>query len=109
MIPHLDTPVDDQPSKTIWRPGALVALQHLRTELHTHRIYPTLSYRREQPYLVINAKLNVWADQAGALLSWGPRPLGEPADQAPTADLPQAARHLAEHLGKHYTEPADPP
>ncbi|MFI6457315.1 hypothetical protein ACIBF6_37885 [Streptosporangium amethystogenes] len=69
MIPHPDTPVDDQPSETTWRPGAPVALQHLRTELHTHRIYPPLSYHREQPHLIINAELNVWADQAGTLFS----------------------------------------
>ncbi|MFI6451679.1 hypothetical protein ACIBF6_08980 [Streptosporangium amethystogenes] len=58
---------------------------------------------------MINADLTVWADHAGTLLSWGPRLFEEPADQAPTDDLPQVAHRLAGRLGKHYTEPTNPP
>ncbi|MFI6458525.1 hypothetical protein ACIBF6_44140 [Streptosporangium amethystogenes] len=101
MTPYPSTSAGDQPSEATWHPGALVALGHLRTELHIHRIYPTISHDQGQPRLVINADLIVWADQAGTVFCWGPRFLEEPAEQAPTEELPQVARRLA--------EPTDPP
>ncbi|MET8049634.1 hypothetical protein ABZU75_18750 [Streptosporangium sp. NPDC005286] len=109
MIPHPDTPAGEQLNATRWHPGAVAALKHLRTELHTHRIYPTISYDQGQPRLVINADLTVWADQAGTVFCWGVCFLEEPAEQAPTDDLPQAARRIAGCLGEHYAEPTDPP
>ncbi|MFF3437987.1 hypothetical protein [Streptosporangium sp. NPDC002721] len=88
------------------RPGAITALQHLRAELHTHRIYPAIAYDEGQPRLVIGADaLTVWADREGMFFCWGTVHLEEPADHAPADDLPQVARRIAERLGEHYTEP----
>lgn len=109
VIPPYDTPEGDRLNVTKWHPGAIAALKHLRTELHAHRIYPTISYDRGQPRLVISAELSVWADRAGTVFCWGTCFLEEPADQAPTEDLPQVARRLAGRLGKHYAEPVDSP
>ncbi|WP_030905603.1 hypothetical protein [Streptosporangium amethystogenes] len=109
MIPHPGTPAGDRLSVAIWRPGAISALKHLRTELHTHRVYPEIAYDQGQPRLVISAELTVWADQAGTVFCWGACFLEEPADQAPTDNMPQVARRVAELLGKHYAEPIDPP
>ncbi|WP_433359488.1 hypothetical protein [Streptosporangium sp. CA-115845] len=106
MIPPHDTPAGDRLSAATWHPGAIAALQHLRTELHTHRIYPEISYDQGQPRLVISAELTVWADQAGAVFCWGACFLEEPADQAPTDDVPRVARRIAGRLGEHYVEPA---
>ncbi|MER5628542.1 hypothetical protein ABZU75_07870 [Streptosporangium sp. NPDC005286] len=108
MIPPYDTPAGDRLSAATWHPGAIAALKHLRTELHTHRIYPTISYDEGQPRLIVSAGLTVWTDQAGTVFCWGTSFMEEPADQAPAEDLPQAARRIAGRLGKHYAEPASP-
>ncbi|WP_030924228.1 hypothetical protein [Streptosporangium amethystogenes] len=108
MIPHPDTPAGERPNATGWHPGAVAALKHLRTELHAHRIYPTISYDQGRLCLVISAELIVWTDQAGTVFCWGASFMEEPADQAPAEDLPRAAHRIAGRLGKHYTEPASP-
>ena len=108
MIPHPGTPVGDQLNATKWHPGAIAALKHLRTELHVHRIYPTISYDEGQPRLVISTNLTVWADHTGTVFCRGPRFLEEPADQAPSDDLPRAAHRIARCLGEHYAEPVPP-
>ncbi|WP_030912294.1 hypothetical protein [Streptosporangium amethystogenes] len=105
MIP----PAGERPHATGWHPGAVAALKHLRTELHTHRIYPAISYDHGRPRLAINTDLTVWADTAGTVFCWGPRLLEEPAEQAPADDLPQVAHRIAGRLGEHYAEPTDPP
>lgn len=109
MIPYSDTLAGDRLSATTWRPGAISALKNLRAELHTHRIYPEIAYDKGRPRLVINSELTVWADQAGTAFCWGACFLEEPADQAPTDDVPQVARRIAGRLGKHYAEPMDSP
>ncbi|MEV4745168.1 hypothetical protein AB0K21_02205 [Streptosporangium sp. NPDC049248] len=109
MIPPPDIPAGERLNVTRWHPGAVVALQHLRTELHPHRVYPPVSYDHGRPHLVINADLTVWADTAGTTFCWGPRLLEEPVEQTPTDDLPQVARRIAGHLGRHYAEPTDLP
>ncbi|WP_440100240.1 hypothetical protein [Streptosporangium sp. H16] len=108
MIPSHGTTAGDRLSAVTWHPGAISALKHLRTELHTHRIYPEISYDQGQPRLVISADLTVWADSAGMFFCWGTTYLEEPADHAPSDDVPQVARRVAGRLGKHYVEPVDP-
>ncbi|WP_329090674.1 MULTISPECIES: hypothetical protein [unclassified Streptosporangium] len=55
MIPPYGTPTSDRLSAATWLPGAIAALQHLRTELHDYRIYPAIAYDEGQPRLVIGA------------------------------------------------------
>ncbi|MEU3166179.1 hypothetical protein [Streptosporangium sp. NPDC006930] len=71
VIPHLDPLAGDHLSATTWRPDAISALKHLRTELHTHRIYPEIAYDESRPRLVISSELTVWTDQAGTIFCWG--------------------------------------
>jgi len=108
VIPSHDTP-DERPGAARWRPGAITALQHLRTELHEHRIYPAISYDEGPPRLVLGADLTVWADQAGEFLTWGATFMEEPAESAPTDDVPQVAARIAQRFGEHYTEPRTAP
>ncbi|GAA4182602.1 hypothetical protein GCM10022252_08760 [Streptosporangium oxazolinicum] len=109
MIPPYGTPASDRLNAAVRRPGAIAALQHLRTELHAHRIYPAIAYDEGMPRLIIGADtLNVWADREGMFFCWGTVHLGEPADHAPADDLPQVAHRIAEQLGEHYTEPESP-
>ncbi len=109
MTPSHDTPAGDRWSAATWHPGAISVLKHLRTELHTHRIYPEISYDQGRPCLVISADLTVWTDSAGMFFCLGTAYLEEPADHAPVDDVPQVARRVAGRLGKHYVEPVDPP
>ncbi|GAA3419350.1 hypothetical protein [Streptosporangium vulgare] len=110
MIPPYGTPAGDRLNAATWRPGAIAALQHLRTELHTHRIYPAIAYDEGMPRLVIGADtLTVWADREGMFFCWGTIHLEEPADHTPADDLPKVARRIAEQLGEHYTEPHNRP
>ncbi|WP_329086180.1 hypothetical protein [Streptosporangium sp. NBC_01469] len=103
------TPVSGRLSAAALRRGAVTALQHLRTELHSHRIYPAIVYDEGQPRLVIgNDTLTVWADREGMFFCWGTIHLEQPADHAPADDLPKVARRIAEQLGQHYTEPDSP-
>ncbi|MER6175725.1 hypothetical protein [Streptosporangium sp. NPDC001681] len=108
MIPSHGTPAGDRLNVATWHTGAVAALKHLRTELHAHRIYPEISYDEGQPRLIIGAGLTVWADQAGTVFCWGACFLEEPADQAPTDDVPRVARRIAGRLGTHYAEPVNP-
>ncbi|WP_326829103.1 hypothetical protein OIE13_31465 [Streptosporangium sp. NBC_01810] len=109
MIPPYGTPVSDRLNAATRRSGAIAALKHLRTELHTHRIYPEISYDEGQPRLVISAELTVWADRAGTAFCWGAVHLEEPADHAPVDDLVKVAHRIAGRLGNHYAEPVTPP
>lgn len=109
MIPSPGTPAGDRLNTAVWHPGAVAALQHLRTELHSHRIYPAIAYDQGQPRLVVSAELTVWADQAGTVFCWGASFMEEPADQAPAGDVPRVARRIAGRLGTHYAEPVTPP
>ncbi|MER5648485.1 hypothetical protein [Streptosporangium sp. NPDC002524] len=110
MIPPHGTPAGDRLSAATWRPGAITALQHLRTELHNHRVYPAIAYDEGQPRLVIGSgTLTVWADREGMFFCWGTHHLEEPAEHAPADDLPQVARQIARRLGEHYTEPITAP
>ncbi|WP_329088669.1 MULTISPECIES: hypothetical protein [unclassified Streptosporangium] len=109
MLPPYGTPVSGPLSAAVLRRDAVAALQLLRVELHTHRIYPEISYDQGEPRLVISADLTVWADSAGMFFCWGTAYLEEPADHAPVDDVPQVARRVAGRLGRHYVEPADPP
>ncbi|MER5644190.1 hypothetical protein [Streptosporangium sp. NPDC002524] len=110
VIPPYGTPAGDRLNAATWRSGAVTALQRLRAELHTHRIYPAIAYDEGQPRLVIgDGTLTVWADREGMFFCWGTVHLEEPADHAPADDLLQVARRIAERLGEHYTEPDGPP
>ncbi|GAA4182038.1 hypothetical protein GCM10022252_07340 [Streptosporangium oxazolinicum] len=109
MFPPHGTPVSGRLNAATWRSAAVTALQLLRVELHTHRIYPEISYDEGEPRLVISADLTVWTDRKGEFFAWGPVHMEEPADHAPASDAPQVARQLAGRLGRHYVEPADPP
>ncbi|MER5647901.1 hypothetical protein [Streptosporangium sp. NPDC002524] len=108
MIPSHGTPVGDRLNAATWRSAAVVALQRLRTELHTHRIYPAISYDEGQPRLVVSAELTVWADRAGTVFCWGAVHQDEPAEHVPVDDLVRAAGRIAGRLGGHYAEPVDP-
>jgi len=103
VIPSYDTPAD------VRRSAAVAVLQRLRMELHTHRIYPAISYDEGQPRLVVGTELTVWADRAGTVFCWGAFYREEPAEHAPVSDLIQVAARIAEQLGKHYAEPLHPP
>ncbi|GAA0822054.1 hypothetical protein ACFQVD_41020 [Streptosporangium amethystogenes subsp. fukuiense] len=109
MIPPHDTPAGDRLNVATWHPGAIAALQSLRIELHTHRIYPEIFYDQGRPRLVVSADLTVWADQAGTVFCWGASFMEEPADQAPTDDVPRVAHRIAGRLGTHYADPVTPP
>ncbi len=109
MIPSPGTPAGDRLSAATWRPGAITALQHLRTALHDHRIYPAIAYDEGQPRLVVSANLTVWADREGMFFCWGTAYLEEPAEHAPADDVPEVARQIAEQLGEHHTEPTTAP
>lgn len=109
MIPSHGTPVSDRLNAATWRSAAVTDLQRLRTELHTHRIYPAISYDEGQPRLVISAELTVWTDHAGTFFCWGPVYQEEPGDHASVDDLAQVAARLAERLGEHYADSVNPP
>ncbi|GAA0836629.1 hypothetical protein ACFQVD_40125 [Streptosporangium amethystogenes subsp. fukuiense] len=109
MIPSYGTPAGDRLGAAIRRPAAVAALQRLRVELHTHRIYPAISYDEGQPRLVVSADLTVWADRAGTVFCWGAAYQEEPAEHAPVDDLTQVAVRIAERLGEHYAEPPNSP
>ncbi|MGW3365950.1 hypothetical protein ACWDOR_23755 [Streptosporangium canum] len=108
VIPPYGTPASDRLTAITRHSGAITALKNLRIELHTHRIYPEISYDEGQPRLVISAELTVWADQEGMFFCWGTVHLEEPADHAPVDDLVKVARCIAERLGEQYAEPVNP-
>ncbi|WP_371780818.1 hypothetical protein [Streptosporangium subroseum] len=96
MLPPYGTPGSDQLNAARWRPGARTILQHLRAELHTHKVMGAMVYDGGQARLVISVDLTVWTDDAGTVFCWGAHFLEEPADHAPVDDLPGAARRIAE-------------
>ncbi|WP_436762526.1 hypothetical protein [Streptosporangium sp. V21-05] len=103
------TPGGDRFGAATWRPGAVTALKHLRTEPHTHRIYPEIAYDKGEPRLIVSPRLTVWADRQGEFFTWGAVYLEESAESARADDVPQVARRLAERFGEHYTEPTTTP
>ncbi|MET8054795.1 hypothetical protein ABZU75_45210 [Streptosporangium sp. NPDC005286] len=76
------------------------ALQRLRTELHSHRLYPSISYDQGTRLHIVNdVTICVTSGEDGPLYSWqrAGEPQREPnAEQcAPLDDIAEAARRIA--------------